>query len=163
MSTAQLLARASASGNARLEFMEPDPQLPVSAYPGAEASAPGHPLRLGTQALLELALSLGEQGYRATHLQIVGSNFDENSPPDGVEDIEEHALDLLRAGNRRKLLDYFRGPARGFYVLAIEVRSRRGEGRVTFRRDGWVTVHNSASVGAVKGTLQRTSERAALW
>lgn len=159
MAPVQLLARAPAPGHRGLEIVEPDPTLPVQAYGKFEASAPGRPLRLGTELLLRVAVEMRDLGYKTTHIQIVGSDFRSPDESPEFEEISTRALALVQYDSIDDVLSFFRNVAQGYFVTAIEVRSLSGEGRVTVRRTGWLTVHNSKSVGAVKITLQETSRR----
>ena len=158
MSTTQLLARAPGEGHTELEFVEPDPDM-VQSQPSIEANAPGRPIRLGTEMLLRFAIAFRDENYTITNLDIVGSDFRVDPPVDGRDEVRDEALELLRACSLEAISEFFRKAARGYFVVAVEVRSKSGGGRVTIRRNGWITVHNSKSVHSVMVSLRETSRR----
>jgi hypothetical protein len=157
MAPSQLLARAPKVAHGDMEFMDPGPQVPVRTYGELEQKAPGRPIRLGTASLLTLAVALRDAGFRTTHLELTNSNF--QSEPEGYEFVLEIALDLVRNESIERVLDFFRNQGRGYYVVAIEARAQKGGGRMTIRRDGWVTVHNSSLKQRIKRALQEQGRR----
>lgn len=159
MPAIQLLARAPAAGESDLEILQPDPGVSVQAYETYEASAPGRPIRLGTETLLRIAVTMRDFGYSTTHIQVVGQDFRVSTVTTEMEQLADTALDLLRHDSLDGVLAFFVNLGRGLYVTEIELRSNRGDGRLTIRRNGWLTVHNSNRIEEVKLSFQETSRR----
>ncbi|OZD85588.1 hypothetical protein CH273_02180 [Rhodococcus sp. 05-339-2] len=113
---------------------------------------------MGTEQLLRIAVALREYNFRTTHLQLVNSNMLPLSDPAQEQDVREEAIMLLLVSTAEDVLSYFRQRARGIHVVAIEMRVAKGGGRITLRRDGWITVHNTRNTPLVKSSLQETSE-----
>ncbi|MEW1882177.1 hypothetical protein AB0O58_21055 [Rhodococcus sp. NPDC080181] len=158
MATKQILARAPEGGSRTLEWVEPGEGLSSNAFAEVEASARGLPLRLGTEMLLRFAAVLRGSGFSATDLELADGNLRVLTDPNVVDGVVEDALDLLHDGSAEDVVAYFRTDARYVHVIAVEMRLDSGGGRVTLRRNGWVTVHDNDSTPLVKSSLQTTSE-----
>lgn len=160
MVAAELLARKPLASGDSLQLLEPKPGTPVSSYGEFERSAPGTPVVLGTASLLTLASILRESDFVPTHLELTDSHF--RIEPDGAAEVQEVALEKLRYESIDDVLDFFRNQGRGFYVTAVELRSRLG-GRVTIRRSGWITVHRESLLSVAKRALLASTKRAGIW
>ncbi|WP_143547175.1 hypothetical protein [Rhodococcus sp. 05-2255-1e] len=159
MANTQILARVSPRESRQLIWAEPGPGLSSNSYADYEASAPGLPIRIGTEKLLRATVDLRSYGFSATALQLVSSKFLALSDLERDREVQEEAIQLLRSAPADKVVSFFRVEARDAHVVGVEMAIVGGQGRMTLRRNGWVTVHDDQSTSLVKSSLQETSRR----
>lgn len=158
MANKQMLARAPLRGSRLLEWIEPDQGLSASSFADLEAAADGYPLRIGTEKLLRVASALRSFGFRAVELHLVNSKLLPLVDSERDVEVQDVALSLLRDSTADEVVSYFRNAARDAHVIGVVLGLDGGGGRMTLRRNGWVTVQDTAITSLVKDSLQQTIE-----